>query len=82
MTGGGLRRIHRYKKNAAFRGVLWCLFGEQVVDQSGGTDDDADNHEDHHHAHTHVLQVFDEGHGIKLQIEGGVCQKIHIINLP
>ena len=62
--------------------LLVLLLGEQKIDQQGGADDDGNDGEDDHHAHAHVLQVLHEGHGIKLQAQRGVCQEIHIINLP
>ena len=48
------------------------LFGEQVVHQLGGKDDDADNGKNYQHANTHVLQIVDECHGVKLQIDGSI----------
>ena len=44
------------------------LFGEQVVDQLGGADDDADHHEDHQHTHAHIAQAVHKTHQIKVKI--------------
>jgi hypothetical protein len=41
------------------------LIREQIVDKLGRQNDDSDDHEDHQHANSHVLQIFHELHGIE-----------------
>jgi len=58
------------------------LFGEQEIDQLGGQNNHTDDGEDDNHAHAHVLQILDESHGIKGQIDRGIGKKQHLVNLP
>ena len=44
------------------------LFGEQVIDQLGCQNDDADHHKDHQHTHAHITQAVHKTHQIKVKI--------------
>ena len=47
------------------------LFGEQVVHQLGGADDNADDHENHQHADAHIAQAINKAHEIEIKVHFG-----------
>ena len=49
-------------------GDFSLLFREEPVDEGGGQDDQADDHEDHQHAHAHTGQLIHKTHGVKIEI--------------
>ena len=58
------------------------LLGEDLVDQSGGQGDKADDHKNDQHTKTHILQIINKSHRVNIEARSSFTQKIHNINLP